>query len=73
MPTNYDFAVYFTVEGKKLIIEVEPPTGQTLKTVAPISKDPLMNVNQLDFLIVAHKPNNSPCCVVWDGKKYCWC
>jgi hypothetical protein len=78
-PKSYHFAVYFEVmPNNKLEISVETPAGKILtkeknEDVLPIAKYPIKNVNQLDVLQVSHDYSQSPCCVIWDGHKYCWC
>ena len=72
-PERYDFAVYFKVQGNKLQIFVETPTGEILEAGQPMGKYALNNVNQLDTLQVSHDYTKSPCCIIWNGEKYCWC
>jgi hypothetical protein len=72
-PDSYSFAVYFVEKGNKLEIIVETPKGTILGEGIPMSKNALNNVNQLDTLQVSHDYDKSPCCVIWNGEKYCWC
>lgn len=75
---DYDFAIYFKIEEEKggekkpKIFKVEPPPGEELK-IKKLKDSPLEGIDELDYILVAGKPDNSPCCIVWGGRKYCWC
>jgi hypothetical protein len=74
---EYEFVVYFY--KKASYIEVYKANGDPVPRIELTTKEkgPLNNVSKLDTLHVVHteksNPGNTPCCVVWDGGKYCWC
>lgn len=71
-PTGYEFKVYFFNNAKK--IKVYDKTGAEVDGVPLDAKDNTLDkVYKLDTLQVAHISGHSPCCVVWNGEKYCWC
>ena len=67
-----EFAVVFIKGKEQPIAVVYDPDGSPVEGV-DLKQYPLDNINELECLLIGHKPNNSPCCIVWGGMKYCWC
>jgi hypothetical protein len=66
------FALTFSDDGT--IKQVFGPGGNEI-TGVPLKQNPIKNmvIDEIKEVTILSDPRHSPCCIVVDGIRYCWC
>ncbi len=68
-PDETYFSVHFNKKGE--VVQVDGPSGPVAGE--PMEDSPANGINRIDSVLVGHKPGHSPCCVIINNIRYCWC